>query len=102
MIYIYIFSGNPGLIGYYETFMAAIHENLKGKFVIWGIGHGGHEQPSGVDLPCINSNHHLTNLLTHIPLTFDKTIQQSILIYSPLMVKSNTRLASLTIMLLLV
>jgi len=51
---IIVIPGNPGLIGYYETFMAAIHENLKGKFVIWGIGHGGHEQPSGVDLPCIN------------------------------------------------
>jgi len=51
---ILVIPGNPGLIGYYETFMAALHDSLQGKAVVWGIGHGGHEQPSGVDLPCIN------------------------------------------------
>jgi len=59
---IIVIPGNPGLIGYYETFMAALHENLQGKFVIWGIGHGGHEKPSSVDLPCINKNPDLFTL----------------------------------------
>jgi len=96
-----LFSGNPGLIGYYETFMAALHENLQGKFVIWGIGHGGHEKPSSVDLPCINSNNHIINSFDHLALTLNNNYLQRIQIYLLLMVKSNTRSVSLTNMLAL-
>jgi len=98
---IIVIPGNPGLIGYYETFMAALHENLQGKFVIWGIGHGGHEKPSSVDLPCINSNNHIINSFDHLALTLNNNYLQRIQIYLLLMVKSNTRSVSLTNMLAL-
>ena len=52
--------------------MAALHDSLQGKAVVWGIGHGGHEQPSGVDLPCINSKFHIKNRLSYLILIIFK------------------------------
>jgi len=48
--------GTSGLIGYYEVFMKSLYEVLQHNYVIWGLGHGGHDFPPGVTLPSIRGN----------------------------------------------
>lgn len=49
-------SGNPGLIGYYEHFVRSLYDELLGEYVIWGLGHAGHDFPIDVILPSVNGN----------------------------------------------
>ncbi|XP_022196211.2 lipid droplet-associated hydrolase [Nilaparvata lugens] len=41
---ILLLTGNPGMIGFYETFLAEIHNQL--AIPVWAICHAGHEIPS--------------------------------------------------------
>jgi len=53
-IYYILLSGNPGLIGYYEIFMKSLYDTLQHDYVVWGLGHGGHDfHSSCVTLPSI-------------------------------------------------
>lgn len=44
----YIFSilffllGNPGLVGFYRTFIEALYFNLNQQYPVWVVSHGGH------------------------------------------------------------
>ena len=40
-----IIPGNPGLAGYYETFMGSLHGRMGGEVPVWAIGHAGHDIP---------------------------------------------------------
>ncbi|KZS08049.1 Lipid droplet-associated hydrolase [Daphnia magna] len=59
---IIVIPGNPGLIGYYEEFVRSLHGELLGKYVIWGLGHAGHDVPKNVILPTINDKPELFTL----------------------------------------
>jgi len=36
--------------------MKAIYDTLQDDFVVWGLGHGGHDFPPGVTPPSIGGN----------------------------------------------
>lgn len=57
MQFFFSLAGNPGLIGYYETFAHSLYETVGKDCLIWGLGHGGHEVPSGASLPNINGTY---------------------------------------------
>ena len=40
-----IIPGNPGLAGYYETFMGSLHRRMGGEVPVWAVGHAGHDIP---------------------------------------------------------
>ena len=40
-----IIPGNPGLAGYYETFMGSLHGRMGGEVPVWAVGHAGHDIP---------------------------------------------------------
>ena len=49
-----VIPGNPGLAGYYETFMGSLHEHMGGEVPVWAIGHAGHDIPddaTGMKMP---------------------------------------------------
>lgn len=52
---IYIQTGNPGLIGYYELFARALYHKLSERYAVWGIGHAGHEIAHNTQVPSIKS-----------------------------------------------
>ena len=60
LFFYYICLGNPGLIGYYEKFMTSLYAELRGEYVIWGLGHAGHEVPPSVTFPSVNGKIHLS------------------------------------------
>ncbi|XP_069461991.1 lipid droplet-associated hydrolase isoform X2 [Ambystoma mexicanum] len=46
-----IIPGNPGLIGYYRTFMEALYNGLNQQYPVWGLSHAGHcGPPSGMGM----------------------------------------------------
>ncbi|XP_037071504.1 lipid droplet-associated hydrolase-like, partial [Pollicipes pollicipes] len=58
-----VIPGNPGLIEYYDKFMATLYQELGGDIPVWGISHGGHSLPDRVDtLPDLNGNPSLYDL----------------------------------------
>ncbi|EFX87830.1 hypothetical protein DAPPUDRAFT_306361 [Daphnia pulex] len=59
---IIVIPGNPGLIGYYEHFMRSLYDELLGEYVIWGLGHAGHDFPSNVTMPSVNDKPELFTL----------------------------------------
>ncbi|KAG7466031.1 hypothetical protein MATL_G00160510 [Megalops atlanticus] len=40
-----VIPGNPGVVGFYKTFMQAIHEAFDGRFPVWAVSHAGHCAP---------------------------------------------------------
>ena len=50
--------GTSGLIGYYEIFMKSLYDTLQHDYVVWGLGHGGHDFHAfpDVTLPSIRGN----------------------------------------------
>lgn len=50
-----VIPGNPGLAGYYETFMLSVHKHMGGDVPVWAIGHAGHDIPkdttTGMKMP---------------------------------------------------
>ncbi|XP_032998845.1 lipid droplet-associated hydrolase [Lacerta agilis] len=46
-----IIPGNPGLAGYYQTFMKALYTCLNRQYPIWTVGHAGHcKVPHGMKM----------------------------------------------------
>ncbi|XP_069092105.1 lipid droplet-associated hydrolase [Pleurodeles waltl] len=46
-----IIPGNPGLIGFYKTFMKALYNRLNQQYPVWGLSHAGHcGPPSGMGM----------------------------------------------------
>uniref|UniRef100_T1JCR1 Lipid droplet-associated hydrolase n=1 Tax=Strigamia maritima TaxID=126957 RepID=T1JCR1_STRMM len=54
------FSGNPGMIEYYQLFMETIFERLDRKHSVIGISHAGHVRvPDNYRIPKLSENEHL-------------------------------------------
>ncbi|KAM9315572.1 lipid droplet-associated hydrolase [Gastrophryne carolinensis] len=46
-----IIPGNPGVVGFYRTFMQALYCGFKGKYPVWTVSHAGHCSPTpGMDM----------------------------------------------------
>ncbi|XP_074803627.1 lipid droplet-associated hydrolase isoform X1 [Natator depressus] len=46
-----IIPGNPGLAGYYRTFIRALYHGLNGQYPVWVVSHAGHcKPPSGMGM----------------------------------------------------
>ncbi|XP_056420258.1 lipid droplet-associated hydrolase isoform X2 [Hyla sarda] len=47
----FIITGNPGVVGFYRTFIQSLYCGFKGKYPVWAISHAGHcSPPTGMDL----------------------------------------------------
>lgn len=58
-------TGNPGLPGFYTTFLSTIHEELGKKMPVWVIGQAGHDDPpesSDKSVPVLKDNEKLFDL----------------------------------------
>lgn len=42
-----IITGNPGLPGFYTSFITTLYQQLGRQLPVWIIGHAGHEEPDG-------------------------------------------------------
>ncbi|XP_029657861.1 lipid droplet-associated hydrolase-like [Octopus sinensis] len=68
-----VIPGNPGVVGYYEKFMATLYQKSNQKIPVWGISHTGHvSRPSegshnGVYSLQDQIEHKLAFLHHHIP-----------------------------------
>lgn len=40
-----MFSGNPGVVGFYRTFMQTLHRLLEYQYPVWAVSHAGHCAP---------------------------------------------------------
>ncbi|MBN3301214.1 LDAH hydrolase, partial [Amia calva] len=40
-----VLTGNPGIVGYYKTFMQALYQTLDQKYPVWAVSHAGHCVP---------------------------------------------------------
>ncbi|XP_075454562.1 lipid droplet-associated hydrolase [Ascaphus truei] len=48
---ILIVPGNPGIVGYYRTFMQALYCGLDQQYPVWAVSHAGHcAPPRGMDM----------------------------------------------------
>ncbi|XP_024134594.1 lipid droplet-associated hydrolase isoform X2 [Oryzias melastigma] len=48
---ILLIPGNPGLVGFYKTFMQELHSLLEHKYPVWAVSHAGHcAAPDGMDM----------------------------------------------------
>ncbi|KAM4040663.1 lipid droplet-associated hydrolase isoform 2-T2 [Anomaloglossus baeobatrachus] len=46
-----IIPGNPGVVGFYKTFMHSLYCGFNKKYPVWAISHGGHcSPPTGMDM----------------------------------------------------
>ncbi|KAM4694716.1 lipid droplet-associated hydrolase [Discoglossus pictus] len=46
-----IIPGNPGLVGFYRTFMHSLYNGLDQKYPVWALSHAGHcAPPRGMDM----------------------------------------------------
>ncbi|XP_068136314.1 lipid droplet-associated hydrolase isoform X2 [Hyperolius riggenbachi] len=46
-----IIPGNPGIVGFYRTFMQSLYCSFNGKYPVWAVGHAGHcSPPPGMDM----------------------------------------------------
>ncbi|XP_031640869.1 lipid droplet-associated hydrolase [Contarinia nasturtii] len=55
--------GNPGICGFYVTFLTTLFKLLQGNVPIWAIGHLGHDEPENTELiPRLRNNKHLYDL----------------------------------------
>lgn len=44
-------AGNPGLAGYYRTFIQALYCGLNQQYPVWVVSHAGHcKPPSGMEM----------------------------------------------------
>ncbi|XP_063298190.1 lipid droplet-associated hydrolase [Pelobates fuscus] len=47
----FIIPGNPGIVGYYRTFMESLYRGFNEKYPVWAISHAGHcSPPKGMDM----------------------------------------------------
>ncbi|XP_053317042.1 lipid droplet-associated hydrolase [Spea bombifrons] len=47
----FIVPGNPGIVGYYRTFMQWLYRGLNQKYPVWAVSHAGHcAPPKGMDM----------------------------------------------------
>uniref|UniRef100_A0A8C5MNZ1 Lipid droplet-associated hydrolase n=1 Tax=Leptobrachium leishanense TaxID=445787 RepID=A0A8C5MNZ1_9ANUR len=52
-----IIPGNPGIVGYYRTFMASIYSGFNQKYPVWAVSHAGHcSPPKGMDMASDSAN----------------------------------------------
>ena len=58
--------------------MASLYEELRGEYVIWGVGHAGHEVPPGVTLPCLKGKFSYHN---HVRTLIRTDMLNSLLIF---------------------
>lgn len=42
---ILVIPGNPGVVGFYATFMQTLHRAFNGRFPVWAVSHAGHCVP---------------------------------------------------------
>ncbi|KAM8953243.1 lipid droplet-associated hydrolase [Pelodytes ibericus] len=46
-----IIPGNPGIVGYYRTFMRSLYVGFSQKYPVWAVSHAGHcSPPKGMDM----------------------------------------------------
>lgn len=79
---ILVIPGNPGVVGFYSTFMRTLHEAFGGRVPVWAVSHAGHCSPpdhmdmvedaslaSELDVFGINGQiqHKLSFLRRHVP-----------------------------------
>ncbi|KRT79756.1 hydrolase [Oryctes borbonicus] len=58
--YIILITGNPGVVNAYEEFLEEIHK--KTGFIVWGIGHAGHNKCNSIEMPPYDENKELYGL----------------------------------------
>lgn len=47
----FFLAGNPGLAGYYRTFIQALYCGLNQQYPVWVVSHAGHcKPPSGMEM----------------------------------------------------
>lgn len=57
--------GNPGLPGFYTTFLSTVHEKVGRELPVWVIGHVGHDDPPATSIrkvPKLKGNEELYDL----------------------------------------
>ncbi|MBN3286679.1 LDAH hydrolase, partial [Polyodon spathula] len=42
---LFVLTGNPGIVGYYKTFMQALYQMLDHKYPVWAVSQAGHCVP---------------------------------------------------------
>ncbi|XP_069829215.1 lipid droplet-associated hydrolase isoform X2 [Dendropsophus ebraccatus] len=58
----FIIPGNPGVVGFYKTFMQSLYCGLNGKYPVWAISHAGLcTPPRGMDMTDEN-NHQIDDV----------------------------------------
>ncbi|XP_075057479.1 lipid droplet-associated hydrolase isoform X2 [Mixophyes fleayi] len=46
-----IIPGNPGIVGFYRTFMQSLYSGFNGQYPVWALSHAGHcSPPTGMDM----------------------------------------------------
>lgn len=82
-----IITGNPGLPGFYTSFITTLYQHLGREVPVWIIGHAGHEEPDGKqrsNVPKLQGNEHkfdLAGQLAHKIDFLEKYVPENVKIH---------------------
>lgn len=68
-----MYSGNPGLLGFYDQFLETIYNLLGKKISVWTLSYAGHENPPNEKLDSFGIEHQVKHKVSSISFIIVQT-----------------------------